>query len=251
MITVEELNRLGPDALRELLSGPTEQVAETMRAAAEGGSVDAQLLLGQMLLDGHGLERDRPAALRWFDRAARAGSAMAMNMIGRCCEHGWGCAVDPSRAAEWYRAAASRGLDWGMYNLATLLALGRGVAEDKKQALELFRRASALGHAKSSTMIGSFHEDGWVVDRDLDAATGFYRQGAEGGDFRGQFNLARMLIDGGNAEEGCSWLRRSVETATPAFIDQVRAWQAAHPHPVMRMLKLDAIDGEGYANASH
>ena len=163
-----------------------------------------------------------------------------MNMVGRCCEHGWGCATDPAKAAEWYRAAADRDLDWGMYNLATLLALGRGVDEDKEKALALFRKAAALGHPKSATMVGSFYEDGWTVEHDLDVATGFYRQGAEGGDFRGQFNLARMLLNQADADEGCAWLLRSVETATPAFLDKVRQWQAVHPLAAVRALQLDA-----------
>ncbi len=36
--------------------------------------VDAQALLGQILLDGHGIEQDQAVALRWFEIAARAGT---------------------------------------------------------------------------------------------------------------------------------------------------------------------------------
>src|SRR3546814_5805481 len=79
-----------------------------------------------------------------------------------------------------------------MYNYATLLALGEGVAEYKRAALDWFRKAAGLGNAKSMNYIGSFYEDGWVVERDLDAAEEQYRMAAEGGDFRGQFNYARL-----------------------------------------------------------
>ena len=133
---------------------------------------------------------------------------MGMNMVGRCLEQGWGAPVDKAAAASWYEAAAARGLDWGLYNLATLLALGDGVPLDRARALTLFERAAALGHAKSMTMVGSFHEDGWAVAPDREAAADWYRRGAEGGDFRGQFNHARLLADAGRIDRAIRWLRR-------------------------------------------
>jgi TPR repeat protein len=108
---------------------------------------------------------------------------MAINMIGRCYDLGWGVDVDKARAAEWFRIAADQGLDWGMYNYATLLALGQGVPEDRPAALALLRKAASMGNAKAMNFVGSFYEDGWVVDRDMDSAADYYRRAADGGDF--------------------------------------------------------------------
>jgi TPR repeat protein len=246
----ETLNRLEPDALRKLMSGPADKVAELTRVAAEGGSAEAQLILGQMLLDGRGVAPSSVDALRWFSTAAAAGHVMAMNMVGRCYDNGWGVAVDKARAAEWYRAAADRGLDWGMYNLATLLALGDGVPEDRAAALVFFRRAAALGHAKSINMVGSFYEDGWVVDRDADAAADYYRRAAEAGDFRGQFNHARMLIERGRLAEAIEWIRRVPSTGTPAFVAKVRDWLFRRPEIALQQVALDLDARSGYENAS-
>src|SRR3546814_1317302 len=66
--------------------------------------------------------------------------------------------------------------------------------------LDWFRKAAGLGNAKSMNYIGSFYEDGWVVERDLDAAEEQYRMAAEGGDFRGQFNYARLRAEKGDVE---------------------------------------------------
>src|SRR3546814_5479594 len=78
------------------------------------------------------------------------------------------------------------GLDWGMYNYATLLALGEGVDEDKAAAFGWLEKAAAMGNAKAINFVGSFHEDGWVVTRDVDKAADCYARAAEGGDFRGR-----------------------------------------------------------------
>jgi TPR repeat protein len=250
MTDLETLNAMDADALRGALSGPPHEVARLLRVAAEGGAVEAMLRLGQMLLDGQGIARRPVEALRWFSDAARAGHPMGMNMVGRCLEFGWGTGVDKARAAEWYGAAAERGLDWGLYNLATLLSLGDGVAEDRPRALSLFREAAAKGHAKSINMVGSFYEDGWAVPQHRDAAARYYASAAEGGDFRGQFNHARMLAGAGRIDEAAAWLRRVPETATPRFLAQVRQWLLAHEAPALRDLILDESQWNSYANSS-
>lgn len=223
-LSFDEIRGWSPAQLSEKLTGSPEEVATILAVAAEAGVAEARALYGQILLDGRGIATDAAAALHWFSEAAKAGHAMAMNMVGRCCEHGWGTAIDKGLAAQWYKAAADRGLDWGMYNLATLHCLGEGVPLDREAALALYEKAAALGHVKSITMIGGFYEDGWVVERDMAAAADHYRRAAEGGDFRGQFNHARMLIAAGRRAEAEPWLASMRETATPAFLEKADAW---------------------------
>ncbi|WP_157216680.1 tetratricopeptide repeat protein [Flavisphingomonas formosensis] len=232
--TLDELSAMPAAELQARLSGSPEERAVLVGAAAEAGVAEAQAVYGQMLLDGHGVPSDARAAVGWFSKAAQQGHVMAINMIGRCYDLGWGVAVDKARAAQWYRAAADRGLDWGMYNLATLMALGHGVAEDKPAALALFRKAAAMGNAKAINFVGSFYEDGWVVEKDLAEAARCYARAAEGGDFRGQFNHARMLADAGRIDEALAWLARVPETATVAFREKAAAYLAASPLPELR-----------------
>ncbi|MBN9617641.1 MAG: hypothetical protein BGO25_11985 [Acidobacteriales bacterium 59-55] len=207
---------------------------ELVRAAAECGVREAEVIYGQMLLDGNLVERNPTFALHWFERAALAGDVMAINMVGRCLDQGWGVAASPHLAAPWFRKAAECGLDWGMYNLATLLTLGSGVPEDKLEALYWLRKASDLGHAKSINLLGGFHEDGWIVQRDMVAARECYRKAAIGGDFRGQFNYARLLIKDGEIDEAIFWLQKVPQTATPAFMKKMKRFLEAMSVPAIR-----------------
>lgn len=184
---------------------------------AGGGLVEAQLALGQILLDGVLLPHDPRAALGWFLAAARQGSAMGDNMVGRCCELGWGMPAAPVEALRWYRRAAQAGLDWGMYNYATGLTLGWDGPPDHGRALDWFWRAAACGHCKSFNMIGGFYEDGWAVARDLVEARAWYVRAAEGGDFRGHFNLGRFLLMENRIVEARHHFESARLTATPAF----------------------------------
>lgn len=223
-LDIARLKRMSADELSALFSIGGNGRTEAIRLSAEAGFADAQALYGQMLLDGDGVKADPVQAIRWFRKAAGQNHAMAINMIGRCYDLGWGVAVDKGRAAQWFRAAADRGLDWGQYNLATLLALGEGLPEDKATALELLRKAAAQGNAKAKNFIGSFYEDGWVVDRNVETAARYYAEAAQGGDFRGCFNHARILIAAGHLEVSLEWLAETGKAATSAFIDKASLW---------------------------
>lgn len=240
-MTAIDLDALTADDIAARLSGPPEERAAFVRSAAEAGLAEAQAVYGQMLLDGAGVPQNEPAALVWFTKAAAQHHLMAINMVGRCYDLGWGVPPDKARAAECYRIAAERGLDWGMYNYATLLALGAGVAEDKAAALDWFQKAAKLGNAKATNFVGSFHEDGWVVSRDMAKAARFYARAARGGDFRGCFNHARMLGAAGKADEAMEWLKRAGETATPAFVDKASAWLAHADVPAFRVRGVQAL----------
>ena len=236
-----DLAALSPEDIAARLAGSAEERAAFLRACAEAGEAEAQAVFGQMLIDGVGVAKDAVAALGWFTRAAAQHHLMAINMVGRCYDLGWGTAPDKVRAAECYRIAAERGLDWGMYNYATLLALGDGVELDRATALDWFRKAAAMGNAKALNFVGSFHEDGWVVERDLTAAALCYAKAAAGGDFRGAFNHARMLGAAGRHEEAIDWLKRVGATATPAFVEKAAAWLAASDVAAFRARGVQAI----------
>lgn len=209
---------LDGDSLKAMLDESPARAAQAILIAAREGVLDAQALLGQILLDGQGIEQDQPLAVRWFEIAAQGGHLMARNMLGRCHEHGWGCVADAAVAVVHYRQAADAGMDWAMYNYANLLATGRGVIEDQLQALNLYRQAAELGHAKSMNLLGRYLEDGRVCPADPQAARDWYRRSALGGDFRGQFSYAAVLADEGKIDEALVWLRKALDGGNLNFL---------------------------------
>ena len=204
--------------LTAMLGENPARAAQAILLAAKQGIVEGQALLGQILLDGQGIERDPVLAKRWFQIAANTGHLMARNMLGRCWEHGWGGKVDFTLASLEYRQAAEAGLDWAMYNYANLLATGRGVAEDQVAALAIYRQAAGLGHAKSMNLLGRYLEEGRYCSADPLAAIQWYRRSAEGGDFRGQFSYGCVLLASARTEDGLLWLRRALAVGNLNFL---------------------------------
>jgi len=227
---------LNVEQLQSMLDDSPVRAAQAILIAAKEGVVDAQALLGQILLEGRGIARDEALALRWFQIAAQGGHLMARNMTGRCLEHGWGCAADEAAAAREYRLAAEAGLDWAQYNYANLLATGRGIAEDQQQALSLYRQAAEQGHAKSMNLLGRYLEDGQCCPRDLGAAVEWYRCSAEAGDFRGQFSYAAVLADRGQIEAALEWLRKALAGGNLKFLRTAQKALAAANDPQIRAM---------------
>ncbi len=242
IVSPGELDQLGPNGLADKLREPPHLALPWLGGAAVQGNLDAQMILGQWFLAGHGVERDEARAFAWFKHAAHAGHAGASNMTGRCYENAWGTLQDDHAAAQWYTLAAQRGSDWGMYNLATALVLGRGIAASRPQALDWYLRAADMGHAKSLNIVGGFYEDGWEVERNAAVAMDYYRRAAEGGDFRGQFNYARALALCGQEHEAIRWVRQVPRTANAPFIDKMLAFLRDAPDAALNQLYSHADD---------
>ncbi|MFQ6573311.1 tetratricopeptide repeat protein [Pseudomonas sp. UM16] len=209
---------LDSEQFAQMLEHSPAKAAQAILAAAAEDVVDAQLLLGQILLDGRGIEKDPDLARRWFSIAVSRGSAMAGNMLGRCLEHGWGGAVNPAQAARHYRMAAEAGLDWGMYNYANMLATGRGVSQDHKAAQAWYRQAAEQGHGKSMNLLGRYLEEGQHCQGNVLEAQGWYQRSAQAGDFRGQFSHAGVLAALGQTEEALAWLQRALAGGNANFL---------------------------------
>ncbi|MFA5487919.1 MAG: tetratricopeptide repeat protein [Candidimonas sp.] len=238
-IPLRVFNAATPERFSEVMNGSADEAARWVLTAAEHGVAEAQTHYARMLLDGIGVEPNPGDAFQWFKLAANQNHVMAMNMLGRCYENGWGVEPDMLLATYWFKQAADRGLDWGMYNYATSLALGRGTAIDRESAYAWLRKAAGMGHAKSWNLLGGFHEDGWVVGADLDAAIDCYRKAAEGGDFRGQFNYARLLADTtGDMRASTHWMRCAYSAANPPFRTKMTHYLKTSPHPEFSGLSL-------------
>lgn len=221
--------------LRMLIEQP-RHAAQWILAAAERGVVDAQAMLGQILLEGRGIEADPILALHWFRHAAGQGHLTALNMVGRCLENGWGCDIDFAEAADCYRQAAVAGLDWGQYNFANLLSKGLGVEQDLSAAFHWYRQAAEQGHAKAMNLVGRFYEEGWIFPADPDRAVHWYRRSAQGGDFRGQCSYASVLTRQGEVDEAVHWLRLAMRTATHGFKRKMAQVLIVSTHTVLQSL---------------
>lgn len=111
---------------------------DSLRAAAESGSADAQFRLANEYFTGTpGRKRNFTLAAYWFRRVADRGYPEAMFNYALCLDQGLGVEADPYKAAEYYAKAAEKGrIPQAVFNHAQILRFGvrpRSEAEEKKK----------------------------------------------------------------------------------------------------------------------
>jgi len=139
---------------------------------AEQGDTEAQLILGRMLAEGLGAERDSVASENWYRCAARKGLPEAQHRLGYLAYQ---------RHDYSYREAASQGYLPALWRLAWLYRQGKGVPLDINKAYALFDQAAKAGHVFAQRDLALLL---------LRGKRGFLEV------FRGLMLLARCILDG-------------------------------------------------------
>jgi TPR repeat protein len=236
--------RVTVDQLQAALSRSPRDAARWIETAAKAGMAPAQVVWGQLLLDGRGVARDRSAAFTWFEKAAESGDIEARNMVGRCYEQGWGVPVDPERATEAFAIAAREGHLWGQVNLAQML-MRKGEAADRPRCFALFKRVAEQGTCKAGlkamNSLARFLEEGWAGAPDMHGAAFWYLKAAHLGDHWAQYNLATILFPQGRWNEAEAWLTSAIAISDNGFRRRIAAQLLARPEPELRKHGLNAL----------
>jgi TPR repeat protein len=107
-------------------SGKLKEAYTEFLTLAKSGDVDAQTMLGEMYLDGIGVEQNNKKAFYWIYKAAHSSDKEAKYLLGFMYENGIEVDRDLSLAVKWYEDASRDGDIMAMYNLAFIYKEGTG-----------------------------------------------------------------------------------------------------------------------------
>lgn len=106
---------------RTLMAGGREaEAVPLLEVAVAGAFAPAEVLLGDLLLWGHGVDEDPARAVSLYQAAAAGAYPPAEFGLGVAYQNGRGVPVDPVLAAKWYGLAARHGVDAAAGRLADL-----------------------------------------------------------------------------------------------------------------------------------
>ncbi len=104
-----QVNALRQAALFSLFGLGTQQNTSNFRKyilqAAYNGDDEAQSLLGWLILNGKGFNKDVSAAFSWFKRSSSLSNSLGKALVGFSYEKGYGVDIDPIRARSYYELA--------------------------------------------------------------------------------------------------------------------------------------------------
>lgn len=133
------------DSWRKALKLDFPDFDET-RTAAEGGSADAQIILGQMYAEGIGVPQDAVQAVKWYRVAAERGYPESQYRLGGMYDRGEGVVQDQVEAAMWYQRAARQGHVDAVWRIGVMNENGIGVTQDLVEAYAWYEVGCKIGH---------------------------------------------------------------------------------------------------------
>jgi TPR repeat protein len=144
---------------QEIKKRPSEPIYKEalrwFRKAAEVGDPQAQLNLGIVYMNGHGVARNDEEAARWWILSAEQGNVKAQNNLGYLYWSGRGVPQSFSEALSWYRKAANQGNADAQSNLGLAYENGQGVETDLSEAEKWYELAAAQGQVMASRKLES------------------------------------------------------------------------------------------------
>lgn len=157
--------------------------------AAKQGNVEAKLSVAMMYGEGRGTLKNDDQAFAWYLMAADDGNAQAQYRLGEMLQAGQGVDQDFTEAAVWYRKAADQEVAAAQFTLGLLHAYGAGVEQNDQEAFIWIRMAAEQGHVEAQKNLAVLYRTGQGVDKDDPMATSWFRRAAEQGDAVAQHSL--------------------------------------------------------------
>jgi uncharacterized protein len=130
------------------------------REAARSGHREAQVALGQILLDQDFPFYEPLEGLDWITQAANSGDVNAQHFLGVQYAIGKLVARDAKKSAYWYRKASRSGHPSAQYNLAAMYWEGDGIKKNKDIARKLMRLAAAGGEIQAISLLADAYKTG-------------------------------------------------------------------------------------------
>ncbi|KAG2386145.1 hypothetical protein C9374_002591 [Naegleria lovaniensis] len=156
----------------------------------------SQYIVGSMLIDGVGVEKDSRLGVKWILKSASQDYPDALNQMGIFYETGFIVEQNFETAAKFYlRSSHMAHLD-GMTNYAALLLQGKGVEKNQKKAAWLLKKACERNYAKAQNELGVMYYKGLGVEEAPDKAVELFTQSADKGNVYALNNLGIAYEEG-------------------------------------------------------
>ncbi|EFC44340.1 predicted protein [Naegleria gruberi] len=164
-----------------------------VRAAEKGNCRYSQHRLGELYLDGIGVENDDSTAFEWFQRAANQEYSEAQLALARMYFYGQGVSRSLKKSFEWaLKAATSNENGRAQYETGLNYLKGCGVEPSTEEALKFLRKAADNEDADAQLLLsGRFHDGGFY-----EQAFKWYNMSAEKGNILSQYNIGVMYKKG-------------------------------------------------------
>ena len=184
-------------------------------------SCSACVEMGELCLNGLGVESNAVEAVKWYHRAIDLGSPYGGGEynLALCYFGGDGVPQDDAEGSKWLQRAKDKG-DYVDISWDESMATDAWKRGDYHTALKYWRKNAALGNAEAQYILGGCYSQGKGVAKDEAEAVKWYRKAAEQNYAEAQSNLGYCYQNGQGVvkdyTEAVKWYRKAAEQSLPA-----------------------------------
>jgi TPR repeat protein len=175
----------------------------------------AQFSLGNVYLNGEGVETDTVQAVSWYRKAAVQGHTGAQYNLGNMCRKGKGVEKDAVQAASWYRKAAVQGDAGAQCNLGSVYETGEGVEKNAVQAVSWYLKAAVQGIAEAQFNLGLMYAKGKGAQQNLHEAARWWQKAADQGHVGAHYSLGQLNEQQGEYQAAIAHYRAGQVAVSP------------------------------------
>ena len=126
--------------------GDYEAALSLWMPLAETGNSSAQVSIGLMYNQGHGIAQDRDEAVKWYTLASEQAHVPATWRLAMLYYHGSGVTQNYQKSADLYHSAAKQGDVYSQKALGVMYSEGFGVPKDNILAFSWFQISGENGY---------------------------------------------------------------------------------------------------------
>ncbi|KAK8845104.1 hypothetical protein M9Y10_021284 [Tritrichomonas musculus] len=169
--------------------------------------------LGVLYYNGLGVEQDYSMAKYYFELAAKQNDSDALNILGNLYLNGLGVEQDYSMAKYYFELAAKQNDSKSLNILGVLYLNGLGVEQDYSMAKYYFELAAKQNDSESLSILGNLYLNGLGVERDYSMAKYYFELAAKQNDSKSLNILGNLYLNGLGVERDYSMAKYYFELA--------------------------------------
>ena len=200
------------------------------KKAAAQNHPSAMFSLGSIYVTGVGAKKNPALAFQFYTKAAAKGVPDAYRGLGIMYENGEGTAKNMGTAIHWYEKAANKGMTDVQIMLSERFLKGVGVAKNYGKAFNYAKKAEKSGKPAVNYLLGLMYLEGKGIKKNPYQAFQLLSKSAKQGVSESMFLLGDLYVDGigvkKNHGQALAWYRKAANKGVPLAIYSVGAMYA-------------------------
>lgn len=153
----------------------SESVNWYKKASESKDSADAKVKIARKYMHPTSLITDSKQAFVWMESAANQGSIEGQYLLGDMYINGIGVDKSDLNAITWLGKAAEKNSPYAQYSLGVMYYNGQGTEQNLQEAQKWIEKAALQGYSEAQYLLGRMYQQGFGIEKNLPKAYAWWK----------------------------------------------------------------------------